>query len=119
MRHSRVVQSYNYAAPSLEVTEAEQLDRRSSRGWTCQTVEQMGVLHADLPKQVEVKAPVESQRDVVRRSLRKAKLPHSIADAHRLTIHRNVSRRMQAAKERGDEQLLRALEAELRDMISA
>ncbi|MGG6266929.1 hypothetical protein ACQ4M3_31070 [Leptolyngbya sp. AN03gr2] len=114
MRHSRVVQSYNYAAPSLEVTEAELLNRRVPKGWTCQTVAQLGIPHADSPKTVEEQAPEKPKRNcIVRRS------SHSIADAHRLTIHRNVTRRMQAAKERGDEKLLRALEAELREMISA
>lgn len=121
MRHSRVVQSYNYVAtPSLEVTEAELLNRRSPRGWTCQTVAQMGIPHADLPKKVEEPVPAKPQRNcIVRRSHSAASLRTATADAHRLTIHRNVTRRMQAAKERGDEKLLRALEAELREMISA
>ncbi|GAP93499.1 hypothetical protein [Leptolyngbya sp. NIES-2104] len=113
MRHSRFTQSYTAAFPSLEVTEAEILDRRSSKGWTCQTIAQMDIPHADLSKKVETKAAVKSCKpEIVRRV-------HSIADAHRLTIHRNVARRMQAAKERGDEQLLCALEAELRETISA
>ncbi|BAU12253.1 hypothetical protein LEP3755_27820 [Leptolyngbya sp. NIES-3755] len=113
MRHSRVVQSYDYAAPSLEVTEAELLKPCSLKGWTSYTVAQMGIPHPDLLQKVEEQVPVQPQRScIVRRS-------HSIADAHRLTIHRNVTRRMQAAKERGDEKLLRALEAELREMISA
>ncbi|MBE9013919.1 hypothetical protein IQ250_27395 [Pseudanabaenaceae cyanobacterium LEGE 13415] len=113
MRHSRFIQSYNDAAPSLEVTETELFTNRSPKGWTCQTVAQMAIPHADLPQKVELEAPKKPLRNgIVRRS-------HSIADAHRLTIHRNVTRRMQAAKERGDEKLLRALEAELREMISA
>jgi len=113
MRHSRVIQSYNYAAPSLEVTEAELMKPRSPKGWTCQTVAQMVIPQAALPQKVEEQVAAKPQRKcIVRRS-------HSIADAHRLTIHRNVTRRMQAAKERGDEKLLRALEAELREMISA
>lgn len=112
MRHSRFTQSYIPSFPSLEVTEVEMLARRSPKGWTCQTIAEMSIPHVDLSKKVEAK-PVKARRTgIIRRA-------HSIADAHRLTIHRNVTRRMQAAKERGDEQLLRALEAELRETISA
>jgi len=119
MRHSRFSQSYNYS-PSLEVTEAEMLDagsalyvRRSLKGWTCETIAQMSIPRADLSEIARPKMPEKSRRsDIVRRS-------HSIADAHRVTIHRNVTRRMQAAKERGDEKLLRTLEAELQEIISA
>ncbi|MBW4441937.1 MAG: hypothetical protein KME10_12010 [Plectolyngbya sp. WJT66-NPBG17] len=113
MRHSRFAQSYNDSVPSLEVTEAEMLDRRSPKSWTCETIAQLNIPRADLTEIVRSTSPVKSRRSgIVRRS-------HSIVDAHRLTIHRNVTRRMQAAKERGDEQLLRALEAELRETISA
>lgn len=113
MRHSRFTQAYNPAIPSLEVTESEMLNSRSPEGWTCQTVAQMSTPRADLSESVEVEPSAKPCRSgIVRRS-------HSIADAHRLTIHLNVTRRMQAAKERGDEQLLRALEAELRETISA
>ncbi len=112
MRHSRFAQSYSYSPPSLEVTEAEMLERLSSKGRTSQTIAQMNIPRADLTA-TRSETPVKSRRSsFIRRS-------HSVADAHRVTIHRNVTRRMQAAKERGDERLLRALEAELREMISA
>ncbi|MCU0553012.1 MAG: hypothetical protein MUC48_27095 [Leptolyngbya sp. Prado105] len=107
MRHSRFTQTYLSSVPSLEVTEAEM--GRSVKPWTCQTVAQMAIPTADL--MVE-KLPAKSKRfNIVRRS-------HSVADAHRVTIHRNVHRRMQVARERGDQNLLRALEAELREMVS-
>ncbi|MER3432873.1 MAG: hypothetical protein C4288_05425 [Leptolyngbya sp. ERB_1_1] len=120
MRHSRFSQSYNYASPSLEVTEAEMFnactalrDRRSPKSWTCETIAQMSIPRADLSEIARPKMPEKSRRSgIVRRS-------HSVADAHRVTIHRNVTRRMQAAKERGDEKLLRVLEAELREMLPA
>jgi ABC-type ATPase involved in cell division len=85
---------------------------RSVRPWTCQTIAQMNIPQADLANLEVQKSPVKSRRmGIVRRS-------HSIADVHQVTIRRNVARRMQAARERGDQRLLRALEAELREMIS-
>lgn len=113
MRHSHFAQSYRYSSPSLEVTEAEILTRRSFKGRTSETIAQLNIPRADVTEIARSKEPVVSRRSgIVRRS-------HSIVDAHRLTIHRNVTRRMQAAKERGDVKLLRALEAELRETISA
>lgn len=109
MRHSRFTQSYLSHTPSLEVTEAEM--GRSSKSWTCQTIAQMNIPQADLAD-LEVQSSVKSRRlGIVRRS-------HSIAEVHRGTMHRTVTRRMQAARERGDQRLLRALETELREMIS-
>ncbi|BAS54213.1 hypothetical protein Q2T42_14240 [Leptolyngbya boryana CZ1] len=107
MRHSRLTQSYLSPFPSLEVRETE--IGRSVKPWTCQTIAQMSIPKADV---LVEKSPVKARRlGIVRRS-------HSVADAHRVTIHRNVTRRMQVARERGDQNLLRALEAELREMIS-
>jgi hypothetical protein len=101
MRHSRFTRSYLSHAPSPEVTEMG----HSVQPWTCQTIAQLSIPEADLT--------VENlpRSSIVRRS-------HSVADAHRVTIHRNVKRRIQAAREQGDQNLLRALEAELREMIS-
>jgi hypothetical protein len=105
MRHSRFTQSYLSHSPSLEATEAE--FRQSAKLWTCETIAQMNIPQADLAiTSVKVR-----RLGIVRRS-------HSVASQHQVTIRRNVKRRMQVAKEQGNQGLLRALEAELREIIS-
>jgi hypothetical protein len=110
MRHSKLAQSYQCAFPSLEVTEAEMLEPRSPKSWTCQTIAQFSIPQADLPKS---EPPPESWRSsIVRRS-------RSVEDVHLMAVCQNVARRMEAAAQRGDRTLLCTLEAELREMISA
>lgn len=80
--------------------------------WNCQTIAEMNIPQADLGHVELQDLPVKPRRlGIVRRS-------HSVAEVHQVTIHRNVARRMEAARERGDRRLLRALEAELREMVS-
>lgn len=120
MRHSRFAQSYQYSAPSIEVTEVEMHDRRVPKGWTCQTIAEMNIPRADWSEALRTRSTVQPlQAPVKSRQLSLVRRSHAVSDAHRVTIHRNVARRMEAAKERGDEKLLRALEAELREMVSA
>ncbi|MBD2081541.1 hypothetical protein [Leptolyngbya sp. FACHB-17] len=120
MRHSRFAQSYQYSAPSIEVTEAEMQDRRTPKGWTCQTIAEMNIPHADWSEAPRTRSTVQPlQAPTKSRRLSLVRRSPSVSDAHRITIQRNVTRRMQAAKERGDQKLLCALEAELREMVSA
>lgn len=111
MRYSRFSQSYSFSSPSLEVSEAEMFDRSLRKSWTCKTIEQMGIPQAKISQGSQSVTLSGSLRsEAVRRS-------HSVKDLHRVTMHRNVARRMESAKQRGDKTLLRALEAELRELI--
>ncbi len=113
MRHSRFTQSYRALSHSLEVTEAEMFAQPALKGWTCETIAQMGIPQTNFSQATQPEVPLKSGHSaIVRRS-------RSVAEIHQGAIQRNVTRRMEAAKSRGDVTLLGALEAELRDLISA
>jgi hypothetical protein len=126
MRHSRLIQSYQYTPPTLEVTEAEILNRVPSDGWTCHTIEQM-----NLPKleSTPAKHPCRERSEKVLK-VRRSRLTHSghvivrmssatsnLHDIHQANICRSLERRIRAAQERGDERLLRTLMAEMREVV--
>lgn len=126
MRHSRFVQSYQYTSPTLEVTNSELMNRVQPQAWTCHTIAQMAVPEFDgaaVPSSCRERSEVAVR---VRRSTRGSETKMQVRvlgsspeihHIHRANIRRSLERRMQAAKERGDEQLLSALMMELRETV--
>lgn len=124
MRHSRLAQSYQYTPPSLEVTNSEILNRVQPTGWRCHTLEQMSIPEL---KSAPVKQPCRerSERVVkVRRSyqVRSSKAivrtaAPNLHDIHQANICRSLERRIQAARERGDDSLLHTLMAEMQEIV--
>jgi hypothetical protein len=128
MRHSCLTQSYQYTPPTLEVTEAEILNRVPSTGWMCHTIEQMNI-----PKlqSALAKYPRRERSEKVLK-VRRSRLTHSgnvivrmssstsnLHEIHQANICRSLERRIRAAQERGDERLLCTLMAEMREVVCA
>lgn len=63
------------------------------------------------PQSAQVSTAASSSLDNVRQRLLK-----EVAETHRLNIYRSLERRLQAAKERGDQNLIRLLENELQQI---
>ena len=124
--------NYEYTVPTLEVTEGEILGKYRGTGWHCHTLNETPVPRANMElsyRGVHYETnpaagacgnlafrsePLATRASVSSRSVAVRK---QIDDVHRTNLKRNLDRRLQAAKARGDEQLVSLLEAESKQLV--
>ncbi len=123
--------NYEYSAPSLEVTEGEILGKYRGVGWHCHTLKEIPVPQSNTALtyrgvNYETNPSVGGCRSLPGRSMLSGRVPVSsrslavrqaIDEVHRTNLRRNLERRLQAAKARGDEQLVSLLEAESKQLV--
>jgi hypothetical protein len=125
--------NYEHTKPTLEVTEGEILGKYRGTGWRCHTLKEVPVLQPNMALTYRgvnyetnpaagacrhlsqgVEAPAGGRPSIFSRSLADRR---ANTDVHRANLKRNLERRLQAARERGDEQLVSLLEAESRQLV--
>jgi hypothetical protein len=122
--------SYEYNLPVLEVTEGEILGKYRGVDWRCHTVQEMPVpqpSHAfkyrGVPygNQAGNAVPTTTAQVPTIQIASSIEIPDTlpakeIARVHHANLRRNLERRLQAAQQRGDLNLVRMLEAESREL---
>ncbi len=113
--------SYSYTPPTLEVTEQEIQNRVWQSGWACQTLAELGISGGTCAvgdrsgtKKTPHQEPATSHSLLVPTS--PAQL-QEINRVHQANLQRRLQLRLQAARERGDQELIQLLEAEARQLI--
>ena len=125
MRFSYWGKRDEYISPTIEVTERE-IQSGSYRTYgRCHTLAEVQVFQA--PQPLESQNRIYSQRDDFKTEPKQGCKTRPIYSAicvsqqlrriHSANIYRTLERRMQAAKDREDESLLRVLESELRETV--
>ncbi|WP_421658783.1 DUF4278 domain-containing protein [Leptothermofonsia sp. ETS-13] len=124
--------NYEYQPLTLEVTENEILGKYRGVNWRCHTLNEMPVPQADRVLKYRGVAyhtnrNVETcQADSTQSARPRAIKPvaasavvtrKAIEETHRENLRRNLERRLQAARERGDQNLVNLLEAESRQLL--
>ncbi|PSB20833.1 DUF4278 domain-containing protein [Phormidesmis priestleyi ULC007] len=125
MRLSYRSVSYEYAPPTIEVTESEIQGKYRVAPWQCHTLAEAQVPQA--PQRLENQNSAYSQRD--RSQIERTQLSHTLPvrstfnilqqlkRIHSANVYRSLEHRMQVAKDREDFQLLQVLESELRETV--
>lgn len=117
---------------SLEVTEGEILGKYRGATWRCHTLEEMPVPQPDLTlkyrgvtyhtNQAVEACQTATQSDKVR-AIKPVAVATTLAarktlqDTHRENMRRNLERRLQSARNQGDQRLINMLEAESRELL--
>ncbi len=123
MRFSYWGKRDEWMSPTIEVTEREIQSGSYRMPERCHTLAEVQVFQA--PQHLEGQNRLCSQRDdfkIEPKQLRK-RLPvystvsQQLKRIHSANIYRSLERRMQAAKDREDDQLLQVLESELRETV--
>ena len=124
--------SYEHSSPTLEVTEGEILGKYRGASWRCHTLKETPIpqpnvalkyrgvgynpSHITTPDGVcnvrvtaaKVASPVVFSKNLVNKA---------IENTHRDNLRRNLERRLQVARERGDQVLVNLLEAESKQLV--
>lgn len=123
---------YDYNPPTLEVSEGEILGKYRGAAWRCHTLQAVPVPQSSMTLKYRgaFYAPNEpadlypagvAQR--VQRASKPSPVPNSLpvlkelAQVHRSNLQRNLERRLDAAKQRGDQTLVAILEKERNQLI--
>jgi hypothetical protein len=121
--------AYNYNPPVLEVTEGEILGKYRGVNWHCHTLEEMPIPQVSHTltyrgssyggRKAEKIIPATIAQTCASKARRLLHIPDTlpakeIARVHQANLQRNLERRLQSAKQRGDLNLVRLLEAESR-----
>lgn len=125
--------NYEYTPPTLEVTEGEILGKYRGVGWHCHTLKEIPVPQPNMALtyrgvNYETNPSAGACRNLSSRSTvfaggrtsvssRSVAVRKAIEDVHRANLQRNLERRLQTAKARGDEQLVSLLEAESKQLV--
>ena len=125
MRFSYWGKRDEYISPTIEVTEREIQSKFYKTSGRCHTFAEVQVPKA--PQRLEGQNRIYSQRDNFKTELKQGRKKRPVYSAtrvsqqlrriHNANIYRSLERRMQAAKDREDESLLRVLESELRETV--
>ncbi len=127
--------SYEHSPSTLEVTEGEILGKYRGIGWHCHTLKEMpvpqpnmalkyrGVAYNTNPAAAttgscNVRVTAANVASAVARPVVASKVLNKELEAvHRFNLQRNLERRLQVARERGDLALINLLEAESRQLV--
>lgn len=123
--------SYDYNQPTLEITEGEILGKYRGSTWRCHTLKEVPTpqpaanltyrgahyvtgngAQANLNYQKQAKKMEEIVKIPSTLSA-----PREIARIHQANLQRNLERRLQAARLRGDQTLVQLLEAESNQLV--
>jgi hypothetical protein len=117
---------------SLEVTEGEILGKYRGANWRCHTLQEMPVPQPDRVLKYRGVAYHTNQRVGACQTVAQSDRPRAIKpitvtsslntrkrleETHRENLRRNLERRLQAARSRGDQHLINILEAESRELL--
>ncbi|UBF28086.1 DUF4278 domain-containing protein [Kovacikia minuta CCNUW1] len=124
--------NYEFTPPSLEVTEGEILGKYRGVNWRCHTLQETPIPQINQtltyrgvsygPNRVNNQVPTMGAQAGSTRTL-KPVVPKAFPvrkqaeEVHRANLLRNLERRLQVAKERGDQNLISLLEAESRQIV--
>lgn len=124
---------YEYEPLTLEVTEGEILGKYRGANWRCHTLKEMSVPRPDVELSYRGVAYNPNRRiEACQTAIAHSDKPRAIKPisatstlaakkaleaTHRENLRRNLERRLQAARERGDQQLVTLLEAESRQLL--
>lgn len=116
---------YEDTPPTIELTEGEIQGKCHGASWKCYTVAEIRIPQA--PQRSGSQNSAYSQRDhsQIERTELSQTLPvystfnvlQQLKRIHSANVYRSLEHRMQVAKDRGDYQLLRVLESELRETV--
>lgn len=117
--------SYEYNQPTLEMSEGEILGRYRGAAWRCQTLKEMPISQPSPTLKYRGVAYTPNQTSGVRPApvaqteLARCRVPGTTGPAfkevsrlHRANLERNLERRLQVAKQQGNQFLVDLLEAE-------
>jgi hypothetical protein len=124
--------NYEYQPLTLEVTEGEILGKYRGVNWRCHTLNEIPIPQPDRVLKYRGVAyhpnqDVEACQTAIAQSSRPRAIKTATAsevvtrkaleEVHRENLRRNLERRLQAARERGDQNLVNLLEAESRQLL--
>jgi len=125
--------NYEFTLPNLEVTEGEILGMYRGVSWRCNTLLETSIPRVDRTLNYPNVCPYTNQtsnsgvgglrRVASSKSVSDFSLPKAFSARketeriHRMNLLRNLERRLQVAKERGDQNLITLLEAESRQIV--
>lgn len=123
--------SYDYNQPTLEITEGEILGKYRGATWRCHTLQEVPTPQptANLTYRGTryttgsgSEAGISYQKQV-KKTEAAVKIPSTLSAAkeiariHQANLQRNLERRLQAARLRGDQTLVQLLEAEFNQLV--